>query len=213
MIATTQTVQPYSFTPGSAPSTYNIPFGYQQTSEIYAFLAQPGMSNVVFVQGVDFSVSAASPTGGTLTRLNTWNAAYGTIVIYRTTARVNGTSVVNGGAIDAVVLEFVIDELTQMIQEGGGGGTPTATFSFIFPLTDPPGLNYTAPPLAQRVNQAFMSDALGNLVAGLPGSAPINAAWQTALAQAIPAILAATIGKESYTPTTGYTPAAGTWWS
>jgi hypothetical protein len=198
MIATTQTVQTYSFTPGSVHigATFNIPFGYQQTSEIKASLVQPGYSSVILVLGVDFNVTAPSPSGGTLTiatDIGVNHPSYGTLVLLRSTAKVNATSVVNGGGIDANVLEYALDELTQMIQEsavvGGTSGNP-----ILAPVTDPAGLNYVLPDNVTRALMALMFDAAGNVIAGLPSGVPINAYWQAGLASATPPILLAALG-------------------
>lgn len=186
MINTTQTVQPYTFTPGAPPATFNIPFGYQIMSEINVTLSQSGLPNISLVWNVDFTVTSPSPTGGTLTKVTDWGAlypAYGTATLFRYTAKINATSVVNGGGIDATVLEYVIDELTQMIQEGSGASVPTSGYAFTFPISDPPGLGYVAPAVAARALMAAMFDAAGNVVAGLPSAAPINAVWQAGLAQ------------------------------
>ena len=188
MINTTQTVQPYNFTPGSIHigATFAIPFGYNITSEIYATLSQSGLANISLVNGVDFTVTPASPTSGTLsiaTDIGVNYPAYGTLTLFRYTQKINATNLANGGGIDAVVMEYVIDELTQMIQEGSGGSVPTSGFAFTFPISDPLGLNYVAPAVSSHALMAAMFGADGGLVAGLPSGAPINAVWQAGLAQ------------------------------
>ena len=249
MIATTATYQLASFPPGSPPPSFSFGFNFEQTSEILAVLYGTGLAGVTLSLGVDYTVATTPPAAaGTINVIGpNWAgayAAYGNIRIYRKTAIVNGTSLVNGGAIDANILEFMVDEITQIMQEQGAGGV-AAIFDLTAPVTDPPGLNYILPSASVRANTGLLFDANGNVVAGSPSAAAINAAlqpalaasssiaaflsalginsvwqsylagtnvinaaYQTALAQAVPAILAATIGKESYTPTSGYTPAA-----
>ena len=183
MINTTAYIQPYTFTPGAAPATFNVPFAYQNTSEIYATLSQTGHTGLPLTPGVDFSMTPPSPTGGTMTRLTTWNAAYGTITIYRYTAKVNAEDLVDGGGVLADRLEYVIDELTQMIQETTGQAIPVSNMVLSFPLTDPAGLNYQAPAVAIRALQSLIFDAAGSVAVGAPANANINAAWQAGLAQ------------------------------
>lgn len=185
MISTTGTYSLRAFSPGAPPGTFSFDFTFQQISEINAVLYGTGLVGYPLVQGVDFSVSTPA-ANGTITVLGpNWAgaaAAYGNIRIYRKTAIVNGTSVVNGGAIDANVLEFVIDEITQMMQEGGGGGIGSI-FSLTAPPTDPGGLNYILPAASVRANTGLLFDAQGNVIAGSPTGATINSVWQAALAQ------------------------------
>ncbi|MGA2763937.1 MAG: hypothetical protein ABSG17_11285 [Spirochaetia bacterium] len=186
MISTTSTFQLASFTPGAPPQSFPFSFNFEQTSEIYAVLYGTGLAGVTLVQGVDFTVATTPPAAsGTINVIGpNWAgayAAYGNIRIYRKTAIVNGTSVVNGGAIDANVLEFVIDELTQMMQEQGAGGI-ASIFDLTAPVTDPPGLNYILPSAAVRANTGLLFDANGNVVAGSPSAATINAALQAGFA-------------------------------
>ena len=183
MIATTTTGQLYTFTPGSSPATFAIPFGYQAMSEIFATMQQTGLPNLQLTEGVDYSVTAGSPYGGTLTKIGTWDVRYGKVIIFRATPQTNGESMVNGGGIDAYRLEFMIDELTQMIQEISGGGFPTSGYVLTFPTSDPAGLSYQVPTQAGRALQGFIFDALGQPTVGLLSSAPINSAWQAGLAQ------------------------------
>ena len=183
MIATTQTSQLYTFTPGASPSTYNIPFGYRQQAEIFAIMSQTGLPNLQLTQGVDFSLTLPSPTGGTLTKMGTWDVRYGNLTIFRSTPHVNEESVVDGGGIVADRLEFMIDELTQMIQEIGNGNIPTSGYALTFPTSDPPGLSYVLPVVATRALQQLTFDASGAPVVTAPAGAAINAAWQAGLAQ------------------------------
>lgn len=184
MIATTQTSQFYTFTPGASPSTYNIPFCYRQQAEIFAIMSQTGLPNLQLTQGVDFSLTLPSPTGGTLTQMRTWDVRYGNLTIFRSTPHVNEESVVDGGGIVADRLEFMIDELTQMIQEIGNGNIPTSGYALTFPTSDPPGLSYVLPVVAARALQQLTFDASGAPSVTASAGAAINAVWQAGLAQA-----------------------------
>jgi hypothetical protein len=202
MISTTSTYQLASFPPGSPPPSFSFSFSFEQTSEIYAVLYGTGLPGAPLTQGVDYSVSPTPPSAsGTIIVMGSnWAgayAAYGNIRIYRKTAIVNNTALVNGGAIDANVLEFVIDEITQIMQEQGAGGI-AAIFDLVAPVTDPPGLNYILPAASVRAGTGLLFDANGNVIAGSPSAVTINAIFQAALLSGTTTLLLALLNSPTF---------------
>ena len=208
MISATLVSVQYVFPAGGAPASFPIgpTVQYEQASEIYAALSQPSGPDIALTPGVDFSVTAPSGgpvTNGTLTRLTTWNASATRLTIYRQTQPVNATSVVDGGVIDAAITEYMIDELTQMVQELSAN----TKRGLYFPITDvnPNGL---LPAAATRALQFLGFDASGNPIAAGLASAPVSAAMQPVVAAASLAAALALLGVVVVNQATGASNAA-----
>jgi len=179
MITTTATSETFSFTPGAAPASFAISFGYQLETEICASLSEAGLPDLTLNYGTDFSLSTPASTGGTLTRLTTWNSAYGRITIYRSTALVNENSLLNGSALDGPTTEKAIDELVQMVQEQ----TPDSARTIHAPATDLHAPK-VLPSDVSRALKYLAFDANGDPIAtdsAIPTATPVDPSWTSIL--------------------------------
>lgn len=87
-------------------------------------------------------------------------AAGTTVTISRSVPLTQSISSNQGQAFPTVV-EAALDLLEMQIQQIGN----LAARIVVGPVTDPPGLNYTLPAVAQRAGQIFGWDSLGNVIA------------------------------------------------
>ena len=147
-------------------------------------MSQTGLPNLQLTQGVDFSLTLPSPTGGTLTKMGTWDVRYGNLTISVHPPRQRGRAWSDGGGTDANRLEFMIDELTQMIQEIGNGNAPVTGYVLRPSRRAIPRTQLrTFPEVSARALQRLTFDASGAPSVTAQAGAAINAAWQAGLAQ------------------------------
>lgn len=106
-----------------------------------------------------------------------------TLTIVRTLPFVQNISLLNLASLSALSssAETGLDQLEMQIQQVAENVNRVVAG----PLSDPPGLNYTLPPAAQRANTGLAFDGSGNVIAGvIPASGIISSAMQPVVSAA-----------------------------
>lgn len=90
-----------------------------------------------------------------------------TLTISRVLPATQGTSLANQSTLYQAVVEAALDYITMLTQQN----TNLAARAMVFPTSDPSGLLYTLPAVAQRQGQFVTFDGAGNVATALPTGA------------------------------------------
>ena len=165
-------------------TSFVYPFNIPAASDaVVTYTSTTGVETVLTTS--EYTISGlGNSTGGTVTYpLSGSPIAAGTsLTIQRVLPLVQTTSLSGQGPTFASI-ENALDYLTMCIQQVAG----TGALSFQAPPTDPPGLNYIAPAVAERANQTLGFDGSGNLIVGAVATAVVSTAMQ-------PVVAASTVG-------------------
>jgi hypothetical protein len=121
-------------------------------------------------------------TGGTVTYPLSGGSpipAGSSLTIQRVLPIIQGTSLSNQGPTFASI-ESALDYLTMLIQQVD----ELTALAITGNVTDPIGLNYEVPPVAQRALQLLGFDSEGNVIVAQPSSALVSTAMQPVVAAA-----------------------------
>ena len=146
----------------SVPASFPIPFAYWDVGEIHAVLTTP-LGDATLVLNTDYSVSDPGESGvasGTLTRLTTWDETATRLTIYRELELTQPDDLVNGGEMDADIVEKMHDRAVAMIQQL----KEIVSCIVRFPVTDTT-TSADLPGAAARANKVLAFNSAGNPIA------------------------------------------------
>lgn len=213
----TTTINTVTYVGNSATTVFPFSFSYPGTSSTAAsdFIVQTVVSGITTTLPTNtYTITFTAPispnptgAGGSVTYplVGSPLVTGGTITITRTMPAVQSTSLADQSTLYPSVLEQAYDYITMLVQQINASAN-----ALLAPVTDPAGLNYTVPAVANRANRALCFDSVGNVIACVvPASGVISSAMQPVVSAATIAaaqtLLGITVGGSGTAPTTTYT--------
>jgi hypothetical protein len=173
-----------TYTGNNATTVWTFPFPGVAASDIVVQTVTGGVTTTISPALYTVSLNAPvapNPTGigGSVTYPLSGSPLAPTtnITILRTLPVQQNTSLANQGTLYQTVIEQALDYITMLVQQILGPSSVN-TLAITAPPTDPAGLNYILPAVAQRSGQNVTFDASGNVTVGAPSAAPVSAAMQ-----------------------------------
>jgi len=141
-------------------TTFTFSFSFTDTSEIVVRTRTSGVESDPLTETTDYSVSAASDTGGTVTFV-TAPASGTTVTINRVSTATQSNDIDAASSISFTSLEASHDRAMRLIQEEQAVGNR----AIVMPISDDPDLDMVLPSSSSRASKALMFDSSGNVIA------------------------------------------------